>query len=189
MHPNMHKVVLVSAADTPNIDGAGAVAEFIPVLPLVVTRVGVLVTTAVNPDNSVAMTAALSRRITVGSASSEVNIGTFKIMAANATNLAVGQIVYKDLHIDDSDGETAEDGTTRNTAPSAALTTAVTGLTPFLIPAGQSFAMTLETNAEADSGAVISFVEGYYLPLLSHLSDVNPLMRDVTNDVSVTSQP
>ena len=67
MHPDLQKVVLVSAADTPNIDSAGAVAEFIPVLPFVVTRVGILATTAVNPDNSVAMTAALSRRITVGS--------------------------------------------------------------------------------------------------------------------------
>lgn len=189
MHPNMSKVVLVSAADTPNIDSAGATSEFIPVLPFVVTRVGVLATTAVNPDNSVAMTAALSRRVTVGSASSEVNIGTFKIMAANATNLAVGQLVYKDLHIDDSDGETAEDGTTRNEAPSSNLTAAVTGFTPFLIPAGQSFCMTLETNAEADSGAVMSFVEGYYLPLLSQFCDVDPVMRDVTNDISVTSQP
>lgn len=189
MHPVAMQRVLVSAADTPNIDSAGAVSEFIPVLPFVVTRVGVLVTTAVDPDNSVAMTATLSRRVTVGSSGSAVSIGVFKIMAAAATNLAVGQIVYKDLHIDDGDGETAEDSSLRFTAPSAGLTAAVTGYTPYLIPAGQSFAITLDTNAEADSGAVISFIEGYYLPLLSHISDVNPLMRDVTQDVSVTSQP
>jgi len=189
MHENLLKRVLISAADTPNIDSAGATSEFIPVLPFVVTRVGILVTTAVDPDNSVAMTATLTRRVTVGSASSAVTLGTFKIMAAAATNLAVGQIVYKDCHIDDADGETAEDGTTRYTAPSAGITAFETGFTGWLIPAGQSLCMTLDTNAEADSGAVMSFVEGYYLPLLSHLSDVNPLMRDVTNDVSVTSQP
>ena len=190
MHPDLQKVVLVSAADTPNIDSAGAVAEFIPVLPFVVTRVGILATTAVNPDNSVAMTAALSRRITVGSASSEVSLGTFTIMAANATNLAVGQIVYKDLHIDDADGETAEDydantsRAVRNEAPNSNLTPFLSGYEACLIPAGQSFAITLATNAEADSGAVISFIEGYYLPLLSHLADVDPLMRDTSNDVS-----
>lgn len=189
MHPVAVSRVLISAADTPNIDSAGAVSEFIPVLPFVVTRVGILVTTAVDPDNSVAMTATLTRRVTVGSASSAVTLGVFKIMAAAATNLAVGQIVYKDLHIDDGDGETAEDGTLRFTAPSAGITAHATGVNPWLIPAGQSFAMTLDTNAEADSGAVISFIEGYYLPLLSNIADVSPLMRDVTNDVSVTSQP
>ncbi len=189
MHPDVSKKVFISAADTPNIDSAGATSEFIPVLPFVVTRVGVLVTTAVDPDNSVAMNALLTRRITVGSSSSAVALGTFKIMAAAATNLAVGQIVYKDLHIDDSDGETAEDGTTRNEAPSSNVTQFLDGYGAFLIPAGQSFCMTLDTNAEADSGAVISFIEGYYLPLLSHLADVNPLMRDTTNDISVTSQP
>lgn len=189
-HPDTRKVVLISAADTPNIDSAGAVSEFIPVLPFVATRVGILVTTAVNPDNSVALTMEMERRVTVGSASSAVTLGTFTVMAAAATNLAVGQIVYKDLHIDDSDGEQPEDydantsRARRYEAPSADITVHATGLHPFLIPAGQSFALTLDSNAEADSGAVISFLEGYYLPLLSHLADVDPLMRDTTNDVS-----
>jgi hypothetical protein len=190
MHVDMRKVVIVSAADTPNIDSAGAVAEFIPVLPFVVTRVGILVTTAVDPDNSVALTAEMERRITVGSATNAVTLGTFKIMAAAATNLAVGQIVYKDLHIDDEDGEEPEDydadtsRANRNEAPSSNITLHATGLHPFLIPAGQSFALTLDTNAEADSGAVMSFIEGYYLPLMDHLADVDPLMRDTTNDIS-----
>lgn len=189
MNDLMRIVPLVSAADTPNIDSAGAVSEFIPTLPFVVTRVGIVVTTAVNPDNSVAMTAAMSRRPTIGSSSSEVNLGTFTIMAAAATDLAVGDIVYKDLHIDDADGENASDfdaNTSKaklNQAPNSEITVAIADQHPFLIPASQSFAITLETNAEADSGAVRSFIEGYYVPLSSApVLSTAALLRDTSDE-------
>jgi hypothetical protein len=189
MHELMRIVPLLSAADTPNIDSAGATSEFIPGLPFVVTRVGIVVTTEVNPDNSVAMTAALSRRPTIGSSSGEVALGTFAIMAAAAANLAVGTVVYKDLHIDDEDGETPEDydantsRAKRNEAPNSNLTAAITDQNPYLIPASQSFCMTLDTNAEADSGAVRSFVEGYYVPLTAGVVlSTAALVRDTSDE-------
>lgn len=165
MHHLERIVRELAAADTPNIDSAGAVAEFQFAGPVRLKRVGLIVTTEVNPDNSVALTLAMSRRVTLGSASGAVSLGVFTVMAANAANLAVGKYVYKDLHIDDADGETAEDGTTRYEAPNSNLTSAFTRGNPFDIPAGQSFALTLESNAEADSGAVRAFVEYEHLPL------------------------
>jgi hypothetical protein len=174
---------MVSAADTPNIDSAGAVAEFITACPAIITKVGVMVTTAVNPDNSVALTATLSRRPVLTSSSNAVTLGTFTIMAANATNLAVGAVRFKRLHIDDADGETAEDGTLRNEAPSSNITAAETGMNPWIILPGQSFALTLDTNAEADSGAVISFIEYIELPWNGNFVDQTLITEDTSNSV------
>ena len=192
MHHVMHSRRQLSAADTPNIDSAGAVSEFVFAGPVVITRVGLFVTTAVNPDNSVAMTAALSRRPTIGSASSEVNLGTWLIMAANAANLAVGTVVYKDLHIDDADGEAPEDFNANNKArrfeaPNSNLVGATiqggTLANPYMIPPSQSFAITLETNAEADSGAVYSWVEFYELPINGpNIISTATLNRDTSNE-------
>jgi len=187
MHENLRITRMQSAADTPNIDSAGAVSEFLVEGPALLKRVGIIVTTAVNPDNAVALTLALSRRPTPGSSSGEVNIGTFRVMAANAANLAVGSVVYKDLHIDDADGEVAEDGTTRFEAPSSNLTAYLTAKNPFIIPPGQTFAMTLEASAEADSGAVVSFVEYVQLPIMSDsVIATATVSRDVTQDVGPT---
>lgn len=191
MHELLRKVYLFSAADDINIDSAGDVVEFVPIMPFVATRVGIVVTTAVNPDNSVALTATMSRRPTIGSTSNAVTLGVFTIMAANATNLAVGDIVYKDLHIDDADGEQPEDYSAtqararRFEAPNSNLTAPVSGQSGFLIPAGQSFALTLDTNAEADSGAVYTFLEGYYLPVTSGVViSTATVLKDTSDSVS-----
>lgn len=183
MHELLQKRYAVSAADTPNIDSAGAVSEFIFAAPVKVTKVGLTATTAVNPDNSVALTATLSRRPVLTSSSNAVTLGVFTVMAANATNLAAGATVWKSLHIDDADGETAEDGTLRFEAPNSNITAAETGLDPFIILPGQSFAITLDTNAEADSGAVISFVEYILLPWTGPYVDQANVTEDVSNSV------
>lgn len=181
-HNFINKRIMMSAADTPNIDGAGAVAEFFHAKPMIVTKVGVIATTAVDTDNSVALTATLSRRPVLGSSSNAVSLGTFTMAPANNTaELPAGAVKYKELAIYDNDGETAEDGTLRNEAPNSNLVGPITGLEAYLILPGQSFAMTLDASAEADSGAVVSFIEYIELPFVAPYLGTN-VKRDVTND-------
>lgn len=188
-HDLIQKRFQVSAADTPNIDSAGAVAEFVFANPVIITKVGVIATTAVNPDNSVALTATLSRRPVLGSSSNAVTLGVFTMLAANASNLAAGSGVYKVCAIVDSDGETAEDYSAtqgrarRFEAPNSNITPPITGDYAWLILPGQSFAMTLDTNAEADSGAVVSFVEYIDAPFAGTARLVN-MTRDTSNDIT-----
>jgi hypothetical protein len=182
MHPNLKKIVKISAADTPNIDGAGAVSEFVHPVPMLVTKVGIIATTAVDTDNSVALTATLSRRPVLGSSSNAVTLGVFTMAPANNTaELPAGAVKYKELAILDHDGETAEDGSLRNEAPNSNLVGPITGLEAYLILPGQSFAMTLDSSAEADSGAVISWIEAIELPFVAPYLGTN-VKRDVTND-------
>lgn len=181
MHENLRKAFYSSAADTPNIDGAGTVAEFAFPMPVIVTKVGVIATTTVDTDNSVALTATMSRRPIRGSSSNAVTLGVFTMAPANnSTRLAAGNVVYKDLAIADHDGETAEDGTTRHVAPNQGVTGPVTGFSGFLIQPGQSFAITLDASAEADSGAVVSFVEVIELPFVEPFIGSN-VAADVTD--------
>lgn len=181
MHDLLRTRYKVSAADTPNIDSAGAVSEFIFGGPVLITKVGILVTTAVDPDNSTALTMTLTRRPVLTSSSNAVTLGTFHVMAAAASNLAAGSVVFKRCHIDDADGETAEDGSLRNEAPNSNITAPETGLDAWIILPGQSFAMTLASSAEADSGAVYSFVEYLELPWNGALVDQTNITEDTTD--------
>lgn len=171
----------VSAADTPNIDSAGAVSEFRFAGPVIITKVGVTVTTAVDPDNSVALTATLTRRPVTGSASNAVTLGVFTMKAANSANTAAGSVIFKRCHIDDADGETAEDGTLRNEAPNSNISANYSGADAWLIQPGQSFAMTLDASAEADSGAVYSWVEYIQLPWNGTPVTRTVIAEDVSN--------
>lgn len=182
----------VSAADTPNIDSAGATSEFIFAEPVIITKCGIIATTAVNPDNSVALTATLSRRVAAGTVGTPVTLGVFTMLAANATDLAIGKGVFKVCAIVDADGETAEDYSAtqaksrRFEAPNSNITPPITGDYAWLILPGQSFVMTLDTNAEADSGAVVSFVEyiscGWGGPQSGGSGRLVNMTRDTSND-------
>jgi len=174
----------VSAADTPNIDSAGAVSEFVFAGPVIITKFGVTVTTAVDPDNSTALTMTLTRRPTLNSATNAVTLGTFTMMTANQANLAAGSVKFKRLHIDDANGETAEDGTLRFEAPNSNISAAYTGADPWVILPGQSFAATLAASAEADSGAVISWVEYIQLPWNGTAVAGTNITEDVTDSVA-----
>jgi hypothetical protein len=163
MHDLMKKKFSLLAADTPNIDGSTAVGEFIFPNPVIITKVGYIVTTAVVADGTENMDFDLSRRPVVGSSSNAVALAQFRAQAANV-DTAAGDVVWVHTNVLDTDGETAEDGTTRYEAPNANITAPETRRNPWLILPGQSFAMTLQTDAEADSGAVRGFVEYIDLP-------------------------
>ena len=183
MHELLKTKYRQSAADTPNIDSAGAVSEFIADQPMLVTKVGLIVTTAVVTDNTTPLTATLSRRPVAGSSSNAVTLGVWSIVAAGV-DPAAGQVYFKRLHIDDADGETAEDGTLRNEAPNSNITAPETGMEAFVILPGQSFAITLDASAEADSGAVVSFIEYVELPWSGPYVDQTNIHEDVTNSVA-----
>ena len=68
-------------------------------------------------------------------------------------------------------------------APNSNITPPITGDYAWLILPGQSFAMTLDTNAEADSGAVVSFVEYIDAPFAGTARLVN-MTRDTSNDIT-----
>jgi hypothetical protein len=180
MHNNLRKAFYQAAADVPNIDGAGAVAEFAFPMPVIVKKVGVRVTTAVVTDDTVALTATLSRRPVNGSASNPVTLGTFTISTGLDVTIPAGRVIYKDLAIVDHDGEVAEDGSQRNEAPNSNVVGPVDRMDGFLILPGQAFAMTLDTNAEADSGAVVGFVEVVELDY-ADIYGLN-VVRDTSNE-------
>lgn len=180
---------MASAADSPNIDAAGGEVFFQWPHAAYIHRVAVMVTTAVNPDNTEHLDIEVFRNPTAQSETGRVSLGVFRVMLANATNLAVGAIVYKDLHVDDADGETAEDGTTRNVAPEAIFDTAATGTKlKNLIKVGESLQLELQASAEADSGAVVTWVEYTELgsdPAFWGVSGTATLVdKDTTEDIS-----
>lgn len=183
-----------SPADSPNIDSAGGEVYFQRPHAFYVHRVALIPSTAVDPDNSVALDINIYRNPTALSETGRVLIGTWRVMAAAATNLAVGHTAYKDLHVDDADGETAEDGNRRNVAPEAIFSTHAT--TPAaigselknLIRVGESLQLELASNAEADSGAVVTWVEYTELgsdPAFWGVSGTAlGITKDVTQDIS-----
>lgn len=174
-HEVMNTYWQLSAADTPNIDSAGAVSEFIFPFPVIIKKVALLVTTAVVTDNSTACTLTLTRRPVAGSSSNAVTLGTFNAIAAGV-DPAAGSFIWADCLILDTDGETPEDSAgysrpVRFEAPNSNITAPETGEDAWTILPGQSFAMTLAANAEGDSGAVMSAVEYVALPFNAHLID------------------
>ncbi len=170
MHDLLQKRTAILAADTPNIDSSQAAGEFIFPGPVLITKVGILVTTAVVTDNSADCDLTLTRRPVAGSSSNEVTLGTFKAIAAGV-DPAAGSVQWAHTNVVDADGETAEDGTTRNEAPNTNITPAETRGNPWVILPGQSFAMTLESGAEGDSGAVRGWVEYIELPFNANYID------------------
>lgn len=176
----------MAAADTPNVDSAGAVAEFVFPNPVVITKVGLTVTTTIVTDGTTDFTATMSRRPILGSSSNEVDLGVFK-MAEAGVDPAAGDVIWKELAIADHDGETPEDSAghaspTRNEAPNSDAVGPITGLDGFLILPGQSFVMTLDSSAEADSGAARAWVEYVDLPFNGVYIDQDNISRDTTND-------
>lgn len=175
MHDNLNKMTMLLAADTPNIDSAGAVGEFVFSDPVLVTKVGILVTTTVVTDNSNDCDFTLTRRPTVGSASGAVTLGTFKAIAAGV-DPAAGAFNWAKCVIADTDGESPEDAAghsapVRFEAPNSNISAPETGMEGFVILPGQSLAMTLEADAEADSGAVRGWCEYIRLPWTANFVD------------------
>lgn len=166
----------LSAADTPNIDSAGAVSEFVFPFPVTIKKVALIVTTAVVTDDSTACTLTLTRRPVVGSSSNAVTLGTFNAIAAGV-DPAAGSFIWAPCIIADNDGEQPEDydadtsRAVRFEAPNSNITAPETGEDAWTILPGQSFAMTLASNAEGDSGAVYSAVEYVALPFNAQLID------------------
>lgn len=179
-----------STADEPNIDSAGAEVYFTNVFPWRPKRIVIKVTTAVNPDNTVALDINIYKNPVAGSETNRVLLGTMRVMAANAANLAAGTLVYRDFHFDDTDGETAEDGTTRNLAPDSyydPVSASVAGWSKRKadILIGESLQLELAANAEADSGAVTTHIEYERLPWVPAFYGASTtVVKDVTSDVS-----
>ena len=175
--------------DNLNIDAAGGevVMHFGgPIRPL---RAGFVATTAVVPDGTEHCDVELFRQILAGSESGRVSLGVFRVTPAGVT-LAAGSVVYKDFHVDDGDGETAEDGTLRFVAPEAVFDTAATGtklLNDILI--GQAFQAELQASAEATSGDGYFFLEYTELPFAKFFYDGDNVLKDVTQDVSINPNP
>jgi len=185
-HDLIQKRFSMAAADTPNVDSAGAVAEFVFPGPVIITKVGLLVTTAIVTDNSVAMSATLSRRPIVGSTAGAVSLGVFNMIAAGV-DPAAGAVIWAPTNIPDLDGEQPEDYSavqgraSRNEAPNSNIVVIEVGANPWAIYPGQSFAMTLDTNAEGDSGAGRAWVEYIELPFnATFIDQANVTQKTVT---------
>ncbi len=181
----LQKRFAMLAADTPNIDSSQAAGEFIFAGPVLITKVGLTVTTAVVTDNSADCDLILSRRPVAGSSSNEVALGIFKAIAAGV-DPAAGSVQWAHTNVIDTDGEQPEDYDAdtsrawRNEAPNSNITAAETGENPWVILPGQSFAMTLESGAEGDSGAVRGWVEYIELPYNSkYIDQTNVTQRTV----------
>lgn len=189
-HPLIQTRWVESAADTPNIDASGGEGYFQLPYAFRVLKVGVRATTAVDPDNATALTVNVYRNPTALSETNRELIGTLTVRTANQANLGVGSMVFKDLHVDDADGETAEDGTQRNVAPVTVFSgSAATGSRQKNdIYLGESLQLEVPAGAEADSGAVISFIEVVELgadpAFWGTAGTALPMFKDVTQDIS-----
>jgi len=176
MHELLKKERIVHAGDDLNIDSDNDYDEYVFGGPVSVRRVGCVVTTGVT-NAAGTVDVELYRRPTAGSSTNEVLLGTWRL--TTTTTRAAGAFLYKDLHIDDADGETAEDGTLRNEAPSSDVTAPETSMDPWVILPGQSFAM--KVVEPGDAGVVIPFVEVVQLPLTGPYADQANVFVDVTN--------
>ena len=175
MHNLLNKQTLVGAVDDVNIDSGGDNHEIVFANPVLITRVGFIVTTAVaNGAGTVEID--VRRRPVAGADANHVEIATFTL--TGTTTRAAGAVCYKDLWVADNDGETAEDGLQRNEAPNANITAALTGYDPLLILPGQS--LELDVAEAADSGAGRYFVEYVELPFTGAYLGSN-VFEDVTN--------
>lgn len=166
----------VGAVDDVNIDSAGDNHEIVFGGPVLLTRVGFIVTTAVaNAAGTVEID--VRRRPVAGADANHVELATFTL--TGTTTRAAGAVCFKDLAILDRDGETAEDGTTRYEAPNSNITAAITGDSPFVIPVGQS--LELDVAEAADSGAGRYFIEYIELPFNGHYVTQSNVFEDTTN--------
>jgi len=177
MHELLQKRWVQNASDDLNIDSDNDTSEFIFGGPVKVTRVFATVTTGVT-NAAGTVDVELYRYPVAGSSSNAVLLGTWRL--TTTTTRAAGAFCYKDLHIDDTDGETAEDGTLRFEAPNSNITAAATDLDPFIIPPGQSFAM--KVVEPGDAGVVIPGVEFVQLPFSGTFIDGTNVFRDTTNE-------
>ena len=176
MHDYLQKGRVVLAADTPNIDSDNDAAEIVFAGPVEIVRVGFIATTAVaNAAGTVDI--AVRRRPVAGADANQVELATFRL--TTTTTRAAGSVCYKDLWVADNDGETAEDGTTRNEAPNSNITAPETGARAFTILPGQS--LELKVVEPGDSGAGRAFVEYHELPFNGPWIDQATIFEDVTS--------
>lgn len=176
MHQLLKRGFVVTAIDAVNIDSATDNELIAFATPVRIRRVGAIVTTAVANAAGI-VTVEIKRRPLEGTDANQVVLGTFQL--TTTVTRAAGSYIYKDCHIDDADGETAEDGSLRNEAPSSNITPAIAGDDPWVIPLGQ--VLELEVVEAADSGAVRMVIEYDELPVTGMYIDQANVFKDVTN--------
>lgn len=176
MNNLLTKTRVVGEVDDVNIDSAGDNHELVFGGPVLITRVGFIVTTAVvNAAGTVEID--VRRRPVAGADANHVELCTFTL--TGTTTRAAGAVCYKDCYVADTDGETAEDGSRRYEAPNSNITAPISGYDPFIIPMGQS--LELDVAEAADSGAGRFFVEYIELPLAGVFASQSNMFEDVTN--------
>ncbi len=182
MHNILKRGFLVGAIDDLNIDSSGDNTEIVFATPVRLRRVGFIATTAVANAAGVVLIK-LRRRPVVGADANHVELGSFQV--TDTTTRAAGSYTYKDLHIDDADGETAEDGTLRFEAPSSNISPVITGDDPWVIPMGQSLELDMGSADLADSGAGQWTLEYDELPMTGPYAARTNIFRDVTNNSAI----
>lgn len=126
MHDNLNKVFVVSTLPTPTGANGGPVDfnatgdKFIltPVAPIEIVRFGFVTDAAMDPDAG-GFVLALDHRPTAGSDTGRTESAT--LTRTDTQTVAAGSLVYREVVLADTDGETAEDGETRYVAPSGPL--------------------------------------------------------------------
>ena len=137
----------LDAIDGVNIDSDNDTAEYGFVEPGWVTRIAFIPTTAVaNAAGTVDVE--IYRNNDFGDSGEDTLLGTIQVIAT--TTLAVGEVMVANLWGQDTDGEVAEDSTTRY----------VGGLGPYSIGWGEG--LVLKVVEPADSGALRVSIE--YMP-------------------------
>ena len=176
MHNLLNKHQVVGAVDDVNIDSGASVLELVFANPVIITRVGFIVTTAVvNAAGAVKID--LKRRPVVGANANQVALMTFTL--TGTTTRAAGAVCWKDCVVLDKDGEIAEDGSQRNEAPNSNIVGPLAKFDPMMILPGQS--LELSVSEAADSGAGRYFVEYITLPFDGQPVHGTNIFEDVTD--------
>lgn len=156
MHDLLNKRTVISVAPTPTDAALGPVVFtstgdkyiFTPANPIDVYRWG-LITNALL-DVGAGFVLALDFRPTAGSDTNRVEMST---ISTGTTDVAAGKMVYNQAIGADNDGETAEDGTLRNVAPTG----------PIECDPGEELVIEV-TNAADTAGTGYVFIEYVELP-------------------------
>lgn len=146
--------------------------------PIIVMRVGLTATVAITTQAGQAYTYTMSRRVTLGSASGAVTLGTFTAAPLNVTR-AIGSVLNKKLVLTAAT-QTSEDGKPRNVAPNQGVAPFEVGQEMFYVPPGQSFAITADGTAPS-AGSALPWIEYIELPWNGFYVDQTTIFEDVTN--------
>lgn len=156
VYPAVGAAITTDLVDFAGATGVVAVMNF--GVPIQVLRAGITVDNNEALDVGAGFTLTLKKYLKPGDSTSAVTLGTI----SSTADVAAGGGLYNDFSLGDTDGETAEDSTTRYVAPQTVFdTTNLNSTNAFILDSGEQLVWDLTDAADtAGKGQVwVQYVE------------------------------